>query len=114
MITRIGVFGLALACVLAMLFLVVFQAKGADFDNDWLLEDLTCEELVAAHAFEVEVFQQIVESWHGCQAYYDCEDCNNEHGLLQCALIRKDGEFIQGIINDLVAVFDAKECLVRR
>ena len=111
MITRLGAAGLALACVLAILFLVAFQSKGADFDKDWLLEDLTCEELQSAYVFEREMLGQIVESWHACNAFYDCVDCNNEHGALHCALIKKEGLFVRGIVNDIADVFNTKpEC----
>jgi hypothetical protein len=110
MITRLGVAGLALACVLAILFLVAFEIRSANFDGDWLYEELTCEELRSAYHFNREVLDQIQESWHQCNAYYDCEDCNNKHGALHCALIRKEGVFVQGMVNDLAGVFNAKEC----
>jgi hypothetical protein len=111
MVHRLAACALGLACVLAILFLVVFQARSVDFDKDWLLEDLTCVELQSAYNFQRESLDQIIQSWHQCNAYYECEDCNNEHGALHCALIRKEGEFVQGTVNDLADVFNAKlEC----
>ena len=108
MIHRLSVYVLGLAFVLGIMLLAAIRSPGADFDSDWLLEDLTCEELVTAYQFEVEVHNQIRESWHNCNAFYDCEDCNAKHGALHCALIKKEGEFIRGIINDLVAVHKIK------
>jgi hypothetical protein len=111
MVPRLAACALMLALALSVLFLVAFQARSVDFDKDWLYEDLTCEELVSAYEFESEMLGQIVESWHQCNAFYDCEDCNNQHGALHCALIRKEGEFVQGTVNDLADVFNAKkEC----
>ena len=102
---------LGFTVVLGILFLVVFECKGADFDNDWLYEELTCEELRYAYTFEREMLDQTIQSWHQCNAYYDCEDCNSKHGALGCALIRKDGEFIQGVVNDIADVYNVKaEC----
>jgi hypothetical protein len=110
MIHRLAACALGLAMVLAILFLVAFRSQSADFDSDWLLEDLTCEELVSAYAFEREVLDQVIESWHGCNAYAD-SPADAGHGALHCALIRKDGEFIQGMTNDIADVFNAKpEC----
>ncbi len=102
---------LGFTVVLGILFLVAFECKGADFDGDWLYEELTCEELQSAYDFEREMLDQVIVAWHQCNAYYDCEDCNNEHGALHCSLIKKDGEFIQGVVNDIADVFNAKtEC----
>ena len=102
--------GLALVCVLAIAFLVAFQSRGADFEKDWLLEDLTCEELISGYNFEVEMLNQIIEAWHNCNAYAD-SPADTGHGELHCALIRKEGEFVQGVANDLAGVFNAKlEC----
>jgi hypothetical protein len=96
--------------VLAILFIVAFRSVGADFDSDWLYEDLTCEELVSAYAFEREMLDQIIQSWHDCNAFYEGEP-PEYHGDLHCALIKKDGVFVQGVANDLAAVYNAKpEC----
>jgi hypothetical protein len=111
MIPRIAASALALVCVLAILFLVAFRSRGADFDGDWLYEELTCEELQSAYEFEREMLLQIVGSWDNCIDFYDCENCNNEHGALHCALIKKEGEFVQGMVNDIADVFNVKkEC----
>lgn len=110
MISRLASCGLALVCVLAILFLVAFQSRSADFNSDWLLEDLTCEELVAGYNFEVEMLQQIKESYDGCITYHQGSN-SPPHGGVHCALLKKEGMFVEGLANDLAAVFNAKpEC----
>ncbi len=109
MVSRLAACALGLACVLAILFMVAFRSESADFDSDWLYEDLTCEELVSAYLFEKVVLQQIKGSYNGCITYYQGVDIPL-HGDLHCALIKKEGEFIQGMARDFVAVFNAKRC----
>jgi hypothetical protein len=94
--------------VLAILFLVAFRTSGADFDGDWLYEELTCEELVSAYEFEREMLDQIKVAWGGCLAYAD-STADAGHGELHCALLRKEGVFVQGMVNDIADVFNAKE-----
>jgi hypothetical protein len=108
MIARLAACALGLACVIAILFVVVFQSRSADFDKDWLYEDLTCEELVEGYNFNLEVLQQIVQQYYQCLDYAD-SPADAGHGLLHCAFIRKHGEFVQGLTNDLANVFNAKE-----
>jgi hypothetical protein len=109
MAQRLLACALGIVCVLSILFLVALRSNGADFDGDWLLEDLTCEELLSAYQFEVEMLFQIVDSHKGCLSYYEGSD--DVHGGLHCALIKKDGEFVQGMANDIADVFNAKpEC----
>jgi hypothetical protein len=105
---------------LAVLFIVAFESRGADFDSDWLLEDLTCEELVSGYNFEVEVLGQLVEEWRNCNAYVGLPGVSEDLDIplverVHCALLRKEGEFIQGMTNDIVAVHNAKpECGARK
>ncbi|KKN92379.1 hypothetical protein LCGC14_0208700 [marine sediment metagenome] len=110
MISRVAACALGLACVLAILFIVALRSYGANFDSDWLYEDLTCEELVSAYQFEREVLLQIKDSYKDCFAYYKGVGIPL-HGDLHCALIKKEGSFIQGMANDFVAVFNAKRCV---
>ena len=107
MIPRLAACALALVCVLAVMFLVVFQSRGADFDSDWLLEDLTCEELVSGYDFEIEMMKQIKASWYSCKAYAE-SPADTGQGELHCALLKKEGLFLQGVINDLAAVHNIK------
>ena len=109
MISRVAACALGLACVLAILFIVAFRSYGANFDSDWLYEDLTCEELVSAHAFQREVVEQIATSYKDCIAYYQGVEVP-PHGDLHCALIKKEGLFILGMAFDFKAVFNAKRC----
>jgi hypothetical protein len=109
MVSRLAACALGLACALAILFIVAVRSQGADFDSDWLYEDLTCEELVSAYRFEKEVLQQIIDSYNDCIAYYHEVEIPL-HGDLHCALIKKEGLFIQGMASDFVAVFNAKGC----
>jgi hypothetical protein len=110
MVHRLAACALGLACVLAILFLVAMRSNSADFEKDWLLEDLTCEELVSGYEFSRENLDQIIVSWGNCKAYAD-SPADAGHGELHCALIRKEGEFVQGMVNDLADVFNAKlEC----
>lgn len=110
MFSRLMACALGLACVLAILFIVAVKGKSADFDKDWLLEDLTCEELVSGYKFELEILSQIVESYNDCLAFYENSE-TSYHGDLHCALIKKEGLFVQGMANDIAGVFNAKsEC----
>jgi hypothetical protein len=106
MFHRLAACAFALIVVLAILFLVALRTESADFDGDWLLEDLTCGELLSAYQFEAEMLSQIVNSYSGCLSYYEGSD--DVHGGLHCALIKKDGEFVQGMANDIADVFNAK------
>ncbi len=111
MISRLAAYALGLVCVLAILFIVAFRSHGADFSSDWLLEDLTCEELVSAYHFEKKVLQQIKESYIDCIEQVHRQGVNvPRHGDLHCALIKKEGVLIQGMVRDFVAVFNAKKC----
>jgi hypothetical protein len=93
--------------VLAILFLVALRSDGADFDGDWLLEDLTCGELASAYQYAVEEVDSTRQHYDGCFDFYkDMEE--HPHGLIHCALIKKQGEFIVGVVKDIVAVFNAK------
>jgi hypothetical protein len=107
MITRLAVCAMAIVCILSILFFVTNQGKGADFDGDWLLEDLTCVELESGYEFEVEMLNQLVEAHNYCMAYAE-SPADAGHGELHCALLRKEGLFVQGLANDLAAVYNIK------
>ena len=107
MIHRLAVCALGLACALAVLFLVAFESRSADFDKDWLLEDLTCEELVSGYTYGVIMLNEIISIYNECQVYAD-SPADEGHGALHCALIRKEGKFVQGMVNDIADVFNAR------
>jgi hypothetical protein len=96
------------ACVLALL-LVVTTVRGADFESDWLYEDLTCAELASGYGYNVVVLKQLLFTHDNCLHYAD-SPADTGFGHLHCALLKKEGLFVQGVINDLVAVFKAKRC----
>lgn len=104
---KLGTWGLMLACTLAILFLVAFQSKGADFDGDWLLKDLTCEELKSAYRFEVEILNALGGVWRACKDYAE-SPADKGHGKLHCALLKKEGEFVKGVANDIAMVYNIK------
>jgi len=104
---RLAVAALATACLITILALVATSSKGADFRSDWLLEDLTCEELLSGYSFNVNRLQGLLDSYTGCVSYYRGENAP-PHGDLHCALIRKEGEFLEGFTNDIVGVFNTK------
>ncbi len=110
MIGRLGACAFGLVCVLAILFLVALRGQAVDLNSDWLLEDLTCKELVEAYGFEHVVLNDIVAT------YYECIEFSNSpadagYGKLHCALLRKNGEYVKGLINDIANVHNAKpEC----
>jgi hypothetical protein len=108
MFHRLAASAFALIVVLAVLFLVTIRSNSADFDGDWLIEDLTCDELYEAYAFGRVVLKDTVEMYNNCRAYAN-SPADKGHGELHCAIIRKDGEFMQGLINDIANVFNAKE-----
>jgi hypothetical protein len=85
------------------------RSNSADFNGDWLLEDLTCEELVEGYNFNHTLLQDVYAYWQGCIAYAD-SPADNGYGLLHCALIKQHGQFLQGQSNAIVDVFNAKEC----
>jgi hypothetical protein len=109
MITRLFVCAFAITCTLVALFFAT-QSGGADFSSDWLLEDLTCEELISGYHFEVEMLDQLKGAWQSCMTY-SMSPADAGFGVLHCALLKKEGIFVQGMANDLAAVYNAKpEC----
>jgi hypothetical protein len=96
--------------VIAIVFLVALRSRTADFNGDWLLEDLTCEELVEAYGFELVVLDQLVDTYTGCLEYSN-SPADAGFGRLHCELLRKEGEFVKGVANDIANVYNAKlEC----
>jgi hypothetical protein len=110
MIQRLLACALGLACAIAILFLVVTQVRSADFDKDWLLEDLTCGELLSGYQFEVEILKEIITQYDNCLLFYKDAVPSPVHGDLHCALIKQEGMYVRGVVNDLVGVYRAKHC----
>jgi hypothetical protein len=89
-------------------FFLVTESKGADFDGDWRLDQLTCEELASGYAFNVGILEEIHTQYRNCLLYYKDSVDSPPHGDLHCALIRKEGTYVRGLTNDIVAVFNTK------
>ncbi len=109
MIQRLMACGLGLACALAVLFLVVFESRSADFNKDWLYEDLTCEEVSSGGYFTFDMLSDVIRIYNECQVFA-LSPADAGYGVLHCALIKKEVLFLQGMVKDLVAVYDAKKC----
>ncbi len=109
MIHRIAACALALVCVITILFIIALRTHAADFEKDWLLEDLTCEELVSGYNFDVVVMNDLMLEYDNCRNYADSL-ADSGFGALHCALLKKEGVFVSGMINDIVGVFAAKRC----
>jgi hypothetical protein len=111
MIHRLAASAFALIIVLGILFLVALRSDSADFDSNWLLEDLTCSELQEAYGFSTVMLDQIIYAHNQCMDYAR-SPADAGFGRLHCELIEKEGKFVQGMVNDIVDVFNAKpECI---
>jgi hypothetical protein len=108
MFARLAACGFGILIVLSILALVVAQSKGA---KTMLYEDLTCSQLIAGYEFNVNVLHDMVEYYNGCLDFADSPANTDPHAKLRCEFIKEHGIFVQGIANDLAAVFNAKpEC----
>ena len=105
MIIRLGVCALALACALAIFAMVASESKGLDAI---MYEDLTCEELIHSYNFNINVLQDMMTYYDGCMDYVSESLDGHPHGELTCSFIREHGLFVQGIVNDIAAVFNIK------
>ncbi len=105
MIIRLGVCALALACALTVLALVANKSKALE---GILYEELTCEELVFGYHFNIDVIGDMLTYHDGCMAYVDPYTSGHDHDALGCSFLREHGLFVQGIVNDLVAVYNIK------
>jgi len=110
MIPRLAASAFGLIVVIAIVFLVALQSRGADYTGDWLLEDLTCAELQEAYSFGRVLLDQHIHTFNECLAYAQ-SPADAGYGLLHCAVLKKDGKFVQGLVNDIASVYNAKiEC----
>lgn len=105
MIIRLGVCALALACVLAILLMVVTQAESLE---QILYDELTCEELLHSYHFNIEVMSDMLVYHDGCLDYIDEALDSHGHGKLTCRFIKEHALFVQGIVNDVAAVYNIK------
>ena len=92
-------------CMAILLFFVATSSKGLDAI---LYEDLTCEELVFSYSFNREVLEDMLTYHDGCLTYIDSKLFGHNYGSLGCGFLREHGVFVQGIVNDVAAVFNIK------
>jgi len=104
-IPYVGAWILAAACVMVILFMASTSSKALD---GILYEELTCEELVFGYEFNRDVIDGMLTYHDGCMAYIDPEVSGHDHGDLGCRFLREHGLFVQGIVNDIAAVYNIK------
>ncbi len=103
--TRLSVCAIVLALSLTLL---LFAASRVNSLEGILYEDLSCEELVHAYDFNKNVREDMTLYYEGCLDYIDDSLAGHKHGALTCSFIREHGLLVQGIVNDLAAVYDIK------
>ena len=110
MFQRLLACAFAVEVVIAILFFVASAGKTADYNSDWLFEELTCAELTEAYGFSRVMLDQIIDTHNACMDYAR-SPADAGYGRLHCELIEKEGRFVQGMVNDIANVFNAKiEC----
>lgn len=92
-------------CMATLLFFVATSSNGLE---SILYEDLTCEELVFSYGFNINVIEDMMKYHDGCVDYIDSDLFGHNHGALGCNFIREHGMFVQGIVNDVAAVYNIK------
>ena len=102
---RLAVTGLALACALAVLLIVVTRADSLETIQ---YDELTCDELIHSYHFNITVMQDTLTYHDGCLDYIDSTIDGHEHGKLTCEFIKEHATFVQGIVNDVAAVYNIK------
>lgn len=102
---RLGVAGLALACILAILAMVATMSKSVETIQ---YDELTCDELVLSYRFNVEVLQDMLLYYDGCKVYADEVLSGHPHGPLVCEFIKEHALFVKGIAQDLADVYNIK------
>jgi len=105
MIYRLYLWAMAAVCLVAVSCMIATDSEGL---QSILYEDLTCEELWFSYHFNVEVLDDIVNSYDNCLDYVDDKIAGHTHGALGCSFIREHGGFVQGIVNDVAGVFNIK------
>ncbi len=106
MIYRLYLWTCAAICgAVAVFAMVATDSKGLE---SILYEDLTCKEMVFSYSFNIDILEDMLKYHDGCLEYIDSELLGHSHGALGCNFIREHGLFVQGIINDIVAVYNIK------
>lgn len=102
---RLGVCALALVCSLAILLMAATGAKSLESIQ---YDELTCAELLHSYYFNSEVMQDMMTYHDGCLDYIDKKLDGHDHGKLTCAFIKEHALFVEGIVNDVAAVYNIK------
>ena len=105
MLIRLGLCALIVAGWLAFIMLIATDSKALE---SILYEDLTCKELVFGYSFNIDVIEDMLKYHDGCIEYIDSDLFGHNHGALGCNFLREHGLFVQGIVNDIVAVYNIK------
>ena len=105
MIARLAACAFGALIVLAILALVVTSSKGEEII---IYEDLTCGQLMAGYEFNVNVLQDMIKYWDGCIDFANGPANADPHAMLRCDFIQEHATHVQGIANDIVAVFNIK------
>ena len=105
MIYRLYLWACAAICAVAVTAMVATDSEGLE---SLLYEDLTCEELVFSYSFNREVLEDIIKHYDGCIEYLDSPILGSPHSALGCMFLREHGVFVQGIVNDIAAVYNIK------
>ena len=108
MLYRLAAIAFGIWCLATIIMLVLIsESKGADFEGDWRLEQLTCDELVSGYKFGVATLEDIQRLYNDCNSYYKDRE-SPPHGGLHCAMIKKEGLYVMGMVNDMVNVYNIK------
>ena len=106
---RLGVAALAILCLGCVLLMVVTQSTALE---GILYEDLTCAELSGGWAFNKSVLSDMMYYYDGCVDFADSPASVGSNDMLACKFIREHATFVEGIVNDLAAVYNIK-CVVK-
>lgn len=88
--------------------LVVFAAGPSNSLESIQYDELTCEELTFSYDFNKAVLEDMMTYHDGCLDFADSPASVGPHDYLSCRFIREHGLFVQGIVNDVAAVFNIK------
>ena len=102
MITKLAVYLLAVLCLIAMFAKVSTSLETIQYD------ELTCDELAFSYTFNLAVVQDIMRYYDGCVDFADSPASVGPNDMLACKFVREHGLFVQGIINDIVGVYNIK------
>ena len=98
-LVRLGV------CALAVFAMAATNAKSLEYI---LYDELTCEELDHGYSFNIAVFKDILAYYDGCVDYADSPASVGPNDMLSCKFIKEHALFVQGILNDIVGVYNIK------